>query len=208
MVCKLDQLPATAQFANNRLFRGIPPELLNEIGAEIDLLHFDTDDVIFGEGDPGDSMYLVGEGRVKISKLGRGNQQETLGFIEAGNFFGEMALLDGQPRSAQASAAEPVVLGSINEHTFQSILEVAPRDLHLNFLRSVSDRLRRVNSHFISEVMRNERLSLVGSMANSIIHDLKNPITVIRCCADLLASRSADPSFIEFTDIINRSLDG
>ena len=65
----------------------------------------------------------------------------------------------------------------------------------MNFLRSVSERLRQVNSHFITEVMRSERLSLVGSMANSIIHDLKNPICIVRCCTDLIATetdRSAD----------------
>lgn len=208
MVCKLKQLPDSAQFANNRLFQGIPPALLSEIGAEMELLHFEPGDVIFNEGDPGSSMYLVGQGRVKISKLGRGGQQETLGFIETGSFFGEMALFDREPRSAQASAVENTVLGSVDEETLRSILEVAPSNLHMNFLHSVTDRLRRVNTHFINEVMRNERLSLVGSMANSIIHDLRNPVSVIRCCADLLALKNSDPSCIEFTNIINKSLDG
>jgi len=123
-------------------------------------------------------------------------------------FFGEMALFDGQPRSAQASAVESTVLGSVDDATFRTILEVAPTNLHMNFLHSVTDRLRRVNTHFITEVMRTERLSLVGSMANSIIHDLRNPVSVIRCCADLLASKASDPSSLEFTDIINKSLDG
>src|SRR5215210_6884016 len=208
MVCRLAHLPQTAQFADNRLFRGIPPELLSTIGPEMELLHFDEGDVIFDEGAPGSSMYLVGEGRVKISKLGRGGQQETLSFIESDSFFGEMALFDGQPRSAQASAVESTVLGSVDDATFRTILEVAPTNLHMNFLHSVTDRLRRVNTHFITEVMRTERLSLVGSMANSIIHDLRNPVSVIRCCADLLASKASDPSSLEFTDIINKSLDG
>ncbi|MEA3187616.1 MAG: hypothetical protein QOD99_1446 [Chthoniobacter sp.] len=208
MVCKLQHLPGSAQFANNRLFAGIAPELLNEIGAEMDLLQYDPGDIIFNENDPGDSMYLVGQGRVKISKLGRGGQQEMLGIIEPGSFFGEMALFDGQPRSAQASAVETTILGSVNDEMFQNILEVAPSSLHMNFLHSVTDRLRRVNTHFISEVMRNERLSLVGSMANAMIHDLKSPISVIRCCADLLAAKNNNPACLEFTDIINKSLDG
>jgi signal transduction histidine kinase len=77
----------------------------------------------------------------------------------------------------------------------------------MNFLRSVSERLRQVNSHFISEVMRTERLSLVGSMANSIIHDLKNPICIVRCCADLIASE-ADPRTKELTTMIDGAVDG
>jgi signal transduction histidine kinase len=208
MVSRLQHLPENTCFTNNRLFQGISPELLSEIGSEMEVLSFDPGDVIFQEGDPGRTMYLVGHGRVKISKLGRGHQQETLSFIEPGQFFGEMSLFDGQPRSAQATAVEPTILGSVDDHTFHNILEAAPSDLHLNFLRSVVERLRRANSHFITEVMRAERLSLVGTMANSIIHDLKNPISVIRCCADLLERKASDPSCIEFTQIINKALDG
>ncbi len=164
--------------------------------------------MIFQEGDPGDALYLVGEGSVKISKRGRGGDQETLAYIQPGNFFGEMALLDSQPRSAMATAAEPTLLGAVNEQTFQQILALAPSRLHMNFLRSVSERLRSVNSHFITEVMRTERLSLVGSMANSIIHDLKNPICVIRCCADLFAIESKDPRQKELAAMQRKAIDG
>jgi signal transduction histidine kinase len=65
-----------------------------------------------------------------------------------------------------------------------------------------------VNSHFISEVMRTERLSLVGAMANSIIHDLKNPICIIRCCTDLIAGESNDPRLRELTSMTDKAVDG
>ena len=55
------------------------------------LVQLNAGEIIFREGDPGNLLYLVGEGSVKISKSGRGGQQETLGFIQSGNFFGEMA---------------------------------------------------------------------------------------------------------------------
>lgn len=194
-------------FASNALFEGIRPDVLEEVRYEMKTTRYKEGDVIFEEGDPGDSLYLVGEGSIKISKSGRGGNQETLGFIESGNFFGEMALFDGQPRSAKATAASPSLLASVDERTFQHILELAPSRLHMNFLRSVSERLRQVNSHFISEVMRSERLSLVGSMANSIIHDLKNPICIVRCCADLIASE-ADPRTRELTTMIDGAVDG
>jgi signal transduction histidine kinase len=119
-----------------------------------------------------------------------------------------MALLDGKPRSAMATAAEPTVLGAVNETTFQHILELAPSRLHMNFLRSVSERLRAVNSHFISEVMRTERLSLVGTMANSIIHDLKNPICIIRCCSELISREVKDPRLLELTAMTDKAVDG
>ena len=196
------------QLAQNRLFEGIESNLLKEIAPEVHALQLDEGEIIFHEGDPGDLLYLVGEGSVRLSRSGRGGRQETLDFIESGNFFGEMGLLDGEPRSAMATAAEPTVLGTVDEQTFQHILELAPSRLHMNFLRSVSGRLRSVNSHFIREVMRTERLSLVGSMANSIIHDLKNPICIIRCCNDLIAGESRDPRLLELTSMTNKAVDG
>ncbi len=199
--------PAEAEtLCQNRLFAGIAPALITGIGADVDLLHFDTDDVIFHEGEPGDCLFLVVSGNVRISKMGRGGKQETLGLIAPGNFFGEMALIDGQPRSAQATAAETTVLGKIDSESFARILDNAPRDLHMNFLRSVVERLRGINSHFITELMRSERLSLVGTMANSIIHDLKNPIQAIQSCADLISERSKDPDIGRFTGIMQKAV--
>src|SRR5215210_2686743 len=124
--------------------------------------------------------------------MGRAGKQETLGYIHPGNFFGEMALIDGQPRSAQATASEPTTLGRVDHATFERILARAPRDLHMNFLRSVVERLRGVNAHYIHELMRAERLTLVGTMANSIIHDIKNPIHCIRACTEMMARRKPD----------------
>ncbi len=199
---------AFEQFCDNRLFEGIKPDVLEEIAPDVHVRRLHEGEVIFREGDPGDSLYLVGKGLVKISKTGRGGKQETLGFIQSGSFFGEMALLDGQPRSAMATAAEATVVGAVNEDTFQHILALAPSRLHMNFLRSVTERLRSVNAHFISEVMRTERLSLVGSMANTIIHDLKNPICIVRCCSDLIASESNDPRLRELTSMLDGAVDG
>jgi signal transduction histidine kinase len=204
----LAQARAFDQLSRNRLFEGIEPHLLEGIAPDVKVVRKRAGDVIFREGDPGDVLYLVGEGAVKISKSGRGGQQETLGLIEPGNFFGEMALLDGQPRSAMATATEPTLLGTVSEEIFQQILEIAPSRLHMNFLRSVSQRLRGVNSHFITEVMRSERLSLVGAMSNSIIHDLKNPICIVRCCSDLIAAESKDPRLLELTSMMDKAVDG
>jgi CRP-like cAMP-binding protein len=202
------QAKAFRQLAQNRLFEGIESNLLKEIAPDVQTVRLDPGEVLFREGDPGDSLYLVGKGSVKISKSGRGGEQETIGFIKSGNFFGEMALLDGKPRTAMAVAVEPTILGAVDESTFQHILELAPSRLHLNFLRLVAERLRSVNAHFISEVMRTERLSLVGAMANSIIHDLKNPICIIRCCTDLIAGESKDPRVHELTRMTDKAVDG
>jgi signal transduction histidine kinase len=196
------------QLSHNRLFEGLEPDLLKQIRRQVDVLQFKSGEVVFHEGDPGDSLYLVGEGSVKISKEDRAGREQVLDYIKPGNFFGEMALLEGKPRSAMATAAEPTLLGAVKEETFQHLLELAPSRLHMNFLRSISERLRSVNSRFINEVMLKERLSLVGSMASSIIQDLKNPICIVRCCSDLIASETNDPHLRELTSMLDGAVDG
>ena len=108
--------PARAfeQLCQNRLFEGIGTKVLERIRPDVNILQLKRGDVVFKEGDLGDSLYLVGEGSIKISKQGRGGRQEVLDYIQTGNFFGEVALLGGQPHSAMASAAEPTVLGALN----------------------------------------------------------------------------------------------
>jgi signal transduction histidine kinase len=207
MIAELDTHPDAAQLQGNRLFAGLTSEDITNIGCDVQIIRCEKDEVLFREGELGDCLYLVIEGSVRISKLGRGGQQETLGFIQPGNFFGEMALIDGQPRSAQATAAGDAILGRMDVGSFERILENAPRDLHMNFLRSVVERLRGLNSHFITELMRTERLSTVGTMANSIIHDLKNPIQALQSCADLINERCTDPAMKSFTKIMRRAVD-
>jgi len=201
----LGEDPDIRKLGENRLFAGITADLISDIGATVELAHYDADDVIFDEGERGDSFYLVVEGSVRISKCGRAGLQETLSYIQPGDFFGEMALIDGQPRSAKATAAEPTVLGGISAESFAHMLELAPSNLHMNFLRSVVERLRGIDSHFITEVMRTERLSMVGTMANSIIHDLKTPIQALSSCTSLIAERVQDPQIKQFIGMMEKA---
>jgi signal transduction histidine kinase len=203
---RLDTVPDPTKLHANRLFTGIPSDIVDDFGTDVDLVQFDNEDIIFEEGERGDCLYLVVEGAVRVSKMGRGGKQETLTYIQPGSFFGEMSLIDGQPRSAQASAAEPCTLGRIDTAAFERILSRAPNTLHRNLLRFVVERLRGINSHFIDELMRTERLSLVGSMANSIIHDLKNPINAIQLSVGLIEERCKDPAIGQFTGITQKAI--
>jgi len=195
-----------SSFSNNILFLGCPHSLIEAVHSEITLVEYPGDSIVFNEGDAGDTLYLVAEGRVKISKRGRAGQQETLGTIEAGNYFGEMALMDGKPRSARATTVGPTVLGSVSLAGFQRILQQAPADFFMNFLRQVVQRLRDANSNFIVELLQTERLSLVGSMAGAIIHDFKNPMNIILMAADFLQLSTPTPDCAEYTGMIKKAL--
>jgi CRP/FNR family cyclic AMP-dependent transcriptional regulator len=108
---------------------------------------------IFAEGDPGREMYVVLEGRVRISKFIPGGGEEALAILERGDFFGEMALIDGQPRSADARAhGGPVTVLALDEATIKEVLTVDP-EASLEFLqllcRLVAKRLREIDEKVI-----------------------------------------------------------
>ena len=94
--------------ASNRLFEGIEPALLSEIVPEVNVIQLEGGEVIFREGDQG--ICFISSARVGQNlKIRQGRSAGNTRFIQSGNFFGEMALLDGKPRSAMATAAEPTL---------------------------------------------------------------------------------------------------
>lgn len=200
-------MPQETQFTNNRLFRGVAPEVLDRVIPIPRIVDFDTDEMIFDEGDPADGLYLIASGCVRISKRGRGGQQETLAYLESDDFFGEMALYDPAPRSARATATEPTRLGRIGRADLDKLLRLAPVEVSTNLTKVTIERLRQTDAHLIREVMEAERLSLVGSMASTIIHDFKNPINVILGAASLLEKRADDPGLVRYCAMIRRSVD-
>jgi signal transduction histidine kinase len=191
----------------NRLFAGVPAERLHQFAEELEVRRFAPNEIIFKEAQPGDCLYLLAEGSVRISKFGRGGNQETLGHIFAGDFFGEMSVIDGQPRSAQASAITATTAIRVDEPAFRRILLAAPEGLQMNALRSIVERLRGVDSHFIAELTRQERLSTIGAMANSILHDMKNPITVVKGCAELIGLQFDAPALKEFSRVLGNAVE-
>lgn len=114
---------------------------------------FRAGSVIFREGDAGDKLYIILDGRVRISKFIPGVGEEALAVLGRGDFFGEMALIDEQPRSADAKAHEtPATVLSIDRGTLNEILSMDPH-ASLQFLnllcRMISGRLREINDKIV-----------------------------------------------------------
>jgi signal transduction histidine kinase len=201
---------AIERFYDNRLFEGVDAEIIERIAPKIGVQRKKPGEIIFREGEPGDSLYLVGQGCVKIAKAPDAGDHEILDYVDQGNFFGATALLAGEPHSTTATAVEPALIGALTEDTFQEILELSPSRLHMNFLRAITARVRSANTHFMRETVRAERLRVAGALANAMIHDLKTPVCIARCCSNLIAAESTDPDLRELskmlTDIVNGML--
>lgn len=199
--------PEFRAYTGNKLFAGIPPATLEQLATIPTSVQHPSEIVIFDEGDPADCFFLIADGGVRISKRGRGGRQESLSHFRGGDFFGEMAIYDPAPRSAQATTTEPTSLGHVDESGFRQMLELAPVEISSNLTRETIRRLRRMDALLIEELLEAERLSLIGSMAGDIIHDFKNPISVISGTVQLLEKRTEDPSLTKYAGMIRRSVD-
>lgn len=108
---------------------------------------FQQNQVIFREKDPGHCMYLILSGEVRIHRRTPGGAEQILANLPAGSYFGEMALIDGLPRSAQASARADSTLMALDEETLAIADPTLVIKLFKSFARVLSDRLRAVNLH-------------------------------------------------------------
>jgi signal transduction histidine kinase len=190
-------------FIDNRLFLGLPVDLLRT--TPIREIEFGAGEVIFDEGTKGSSLMLVGSGRVLISKIGRQGQQEVLTTIEPNDFFGEFSVMDHGPRSARAIAMEPSLLGELDRPTFNQLIQAAPDILPANFMRTVIERLRDSNSRFIEQLLQTERMTILGTMVSSIIHDFKNPMSAILSSAEFLERKAPTEPVQKLARIIHGS---
>jgi CRP-like cAMP-binding protein len=100
--------------------------------------------VILFEDDPGDALYVVLRGQVKVVLVGEEGREVILSILKDGDFFGEMALIDDQPRSAHVIATEESQLIVLRRDDFSRCLEESPR-IALGLLQALSRRLRRAD---------------------------------------------------------------
>jgi CRP-like cAMP-binding protein len=109
---------------------------------------FPAGQLIFREGDPGDRLFLIADGQVRITQRLQTSTEEALAVMGPGDYFGDMSLIDAHPRSADALVGEDCVLWSIDRKHF---LDMLRRDAELTvsvmfqFVRTLCARLRTNN---------------------------------------------------------------
>jgi CRP/FNR family transcriptional regulator/CRP/FNR family cyclic AMP-dependent transcriptional regulator len=125
---------------------------------------YPKDAVIFFENEEGDFFFMILEGRIKVTILGDDGREVILSMLGQGDFFGEMALLDNEPRSATAIAVEESELLSLHRNDFQAVLS-DNRSIMGALIRILTARLRRAN-HQISTLAL---LDVYGRVARVIV---------------------------------------
>jgi len=117
------------------------------VAQEMRDLVLEAGQTLFSRGDSGDQVYLVEEGRVRFSVLSADGRELSFSHALAGDVFGEIAALDGGPRSADATAITPVRLKTLSQSAFRRLLNNRS-EVALALAKLVCTRLREVSEHF------------------------------------------------------------
>ncbi len=162
--------PADASIARDalracRLFAGVDERSLDVCLGALRARRFKRGEVIFHLGDPGDSLFVIVSGSVKILvPADDGGDAAILTTIEAGGFFGELALLDGTARSASAVALDPVSALVLHRRAFETVIDREPT-LRRALLAALAAEIRRLTA----QVEDLHFLDLPGRLAQHLL---------------------------------------
>lgn len=197
-------MPKDTKCSNIGIFNGLSEEVVNSFSKDLERIHVSRGDAIISEHSWGDNLFFICKGKVEISK-GLNNPETPfaqLSVLEPGEFFGEMGIINDEPRSASVIAIEDSELLVIPREAFTNITFSHPVVM-FNLMRTISGRLRETNERFVdlmNQMLSKNRLMAIGLAASKIIHDIKTPLTVIVLTAQLI--ENIYPGSSEFTDSI------
>jgi uncharacterized membrane protein len=136
------------------LFESLDDETARKLCQLLESIDCKAETSLFRAGDEGDAMYLIERGKVRISVQAADGHDMTLTELGRGDFFGEMALLDGQRRSADAIVAEDARVAVLSREHFLSFVRSSP-DVALELLTALANRLRHTDELLRRSATRN-----------------------------------------------------
>lgn len=193
-------------------FRALDDEELKLVLSACHEERFIQGSVLFLEGSLADRFYIVIEGRVEVWKNYGEQAPDLLGLHGPGHFFGEMALVDELPRSATVTARDDVLVLFLYRDDFRKLVRERSA-IALSIMTSMSYLVRNSNDSYVDDLrmrnlelekayeelklaqvdkLRNERLSTLGKFSSMILHDIRNPISIIKCQLQLMTINPAD----------------
>jgi signal transduction histidine kinase len=198
-------------------FQDLPDGQIKKIQQVCHQIEYRPGQIIFDEGSQADRFYIVAEGAVEVWKDYRLPEKDLLAVHERGHLFGEMALIDELPRSATVLAKEPARLFYIDRDDFHRIIQ-NNSEIAISILKSVSDMVRSSNEYFVEslrerarelektnqalqeaqeELLRKDRLSTLGKFSSLILHDIRNPLSILRSMAEMIILNSNESAKVE-----------
>jgi CRP/FNR family transcriptional regulator, cyclic AMP receptor protein len=155
------------------LFASLDDHAAGELRALLRTRDADAETTLFRAGDDGDAMYLIESGRVRIAVTDEDQRQIVLAELARGDFFGEMAIIDGKQRSADATVIEPAKLAVLSRDSFLRFIRNNPI-VALEMLSATFSRLRHTDKMLQQRVSRNvneeqdKRMTIADRAADAI----------------------------------------
>jgi CRP/FNR family transcriptional regulator, cyclic AMP receptor protein len=146
------------------LFAGLPPDKLSSLETMTQRRSFRRGEVVFHKGDPGDTLFVITQGQVKIILPSDSGEEALLGVLDEGEFFGELSLIDEQPRSATIVATEQTETLMLRRDEFLKFIVSSP-ELAIDMMRVLSRRLRETDE-FIEDAIF---LDVPGRLAKKLL---------------------------------------
>lgn len=128
--------------ASTAIFRGCPPQAIDDLVRRVQVRTRPADTLIVAQDEPGDSLFIIASGRVKVAMFGESGRELTLSELRAGDFFGELSLLDTRPRTASVVALDDATVLQLGRDAFVQHLRQHPQTA-FNLLQEMGRRLRR-----------------------------------------------------------------
>jgi len=171
------------------LFDGLDPHELARLAGIARETVLQPGDALFEQGDESDGLYLIISGLVRIYLTADDSREATINLLEDGEVIGEMALLDGLPRSAGAAALTETKLIFIPREPFMALLESSPK-LSRQIILTLCERLRSANSQF----------------DQALFHDLRHRLVVLLRQLAMLHGRIEDDVAVVELDLTQGTL--
>ena len=149
-----------------QLFSGLSEVEMKTIKAAARCLRKERGEFVYMPGDRANSVYFLSKGRIKLSVLSASGKETAIDIIQAGEMFGEFALIDESLRSNMTRALDDVTILVFNKHDFVSLLR-SQSNLALNYIRMVGDRRRRMEKK-LSDLTSKE----VPARVCELLHEL------------------------------------
>ena len=171
-----DQTEAMDQMRQLQLFSDVPTEALSALTARLVLRHYPAEEAIYTEGTPGDAMYIVESGEIRLMDHAYADAH-LLERMRAGDSFGEMALLTGRTRAECARAASDTTLWVLYKTDFDDAMVQYP-EISLSLSRALTERLSNRESDFVIRHLR--RIELFSNLASSELKQISRQVHGLR----------------------------
>ena len=156
------------------LFSGVGDADLESLSSLVIERRFPKHKTIVEEGAPGDYMYIICDGRVKVTKLSGDGREKILELLDSGDFFGEMSLLDEAPRSASVEALSEVRVLALGRNDFLDLLKKST-DLAFSVVQELTRRLRQVDEQASSLSFQRVKQRTQGLLVRMAKNDTTDP---------------------------------